>query len=79
MKRAKQMDVLISDINSYLKNNRIKSEANPAFLVVQHSLLQQGLYRGFNYFKDKKLADGHIISVLAGTDDPEKFDYLQLY
>ena len=32
-----------------------------------------------NYFKDKELADGTVISVLAGTSDPEKFDYLQLY
>ena len=79
MRRAKQMDVLVQDVNRYLKNNRIKDEANPAFHIVSHSLLFQGLYRGFNYYKDKTLEDGTTISVLAGTSDPDKYDYLQLY
>lgn len=78
-RRAKQMEILIDDINMYLRRNYIKAESNPAFLIVQHSLLEQGLYRGFNYFKDKKLEDGTIISVLAGSSDPSEFDYIQLY
>jgi len=79
MKRAKQLEYLIDDVNIYLKNNGIKNEANPVFLIVQHNLIQQGLYKGFNYFKRKEFDDGTVLSVLAGTSDPDKFDYLQLY
>lgn len=78
MKRTKQLQAVVDKTNEYLRNNKIKDEGNSAFLVVQWALLDTNTYRGFNMYKDKELADGTIISVLAGTDDPNKFDYLQL-
>ena len=79
MKRTKQLQTVVDRTNEYLKNNHIKDEGDSAFMVVQWALLDTHTYRGFNMYKDKTLADGTVISVLAGTSDPEKFDYLQLY
>ena len=79
MKRSKQLQTVVDKTNEYLRNNKIKDEGDPAFMVVNWALLDTHTYHGFNMYKDKELADGTVISVLAGTSDPEKFDYLQLY
>lgn len=77
MKRTKQLQTVVDETNKYLRNNRIKDEADSAFNMVTWSLLQTKTYHGFNYYKDKTLADGTVISVLAGSD--KDFDYLQIY
>ena len=79
MKRSKQLQTVVDKTNEYLRNNKIKDEGDSAFMVVQWALLETKTYHGFNFFKDKTLEDGTVLSVLAGTSDPEKFDYLQLY
>ncbi len=79
MKRTKQLEVVLKEVNSYLKNNKIKDQGDSVFCVMCHALIQAGVYRGFNMYKDEKFADGTVVSVLAGTSDPEKFDYIQLY
>ena len=79
MKRTKQLQHVVDKVNEYLRNNHIKDEGDPAFMIVGWALLDTHTYQGFNMYKDKTLADGTVISVLAGTADPEKFDYLQLY
>ena len=78
MKRTKQLQTMVDITNKYLKNNGIKDEGNDAFILIQHILLQTKTYHGYNMYKDK-LIGNEIVSVLAGTSDPEKFDYLQLY
>lgn len=75
MRRTKQMQNMIDMVNTYLRRNGIKDEGNDLFLVVTHNLLQQGLYRGFNYYKDKEIG-GDIYPVLAGSD--VNFEYLQI-
>ena len=79
MKRTKQLQAMVDRTNEYLKNNHIKDEGDSAFMVVSQVLLDTHTYKGYNMYKDKTLADGTVFSVLAGTDDPDKFDYLQLY
>lgn len=79
MKRTKQLQTVVDKTNEYLRNNKIKDEGDSAFMVVMWALLETKTYLGFNFFKDKTLEDGTVLSVLAGTSDPEKFDYLQLY
>lgn len=83
MKRSKQLQTVVDKVNEYLRNNHIKDEGNEVFSVVQWALLDTETYRGFNHFKEIEITDldGNTqkLSVCAGTDDPEKFDYLQLY
>lgn len=76
MKRTKQLQTVIDTTNAYLRNNRIKDEADPAFHMVTWSLLQTKTYKGFNYYKDKQIGD-EVIPVLAGSCTD--FDYLQIY
>ena len=83
MRRSKQLQKLVDDVNDYLRKNHIKSQSDPCFLVVSDSLLKQHLYQGYNFYVDFEVTywDGYKTKIprLAGTSDPEKFDYLQLY
>ena len=75
MKRTKQMQNFINQVNDYLRKNRIKNEGNDVFLITTHNLLQQNLYKGFNYYKDKKIGDV-TLPILAGSSTD--FEYLQI-
>lgn len=83
MKRTKQLQTVVDKTNEYLRNNKIKDQGDSAFMVVQWALLETHTYQGFNYYKEIETTswDGikRKMPILACTDDPEKFDYLQLY
>ena len=83
MRRSKQLQAVVDKTNEYLRKNHIKEQGNPAFMVVQWALLDTKTYQGFNYFVEREVTnwDGvkHKLPLLAGTSDPDKFDYLQLY
>lgn len=68
MKRTKQMESLIAEVNDYLRLNHIKETSNPVFLVVTNNLIHQKLYRGFNLYN----SDGRLS---CGRDT----DYIQIY
>lgn len=70
MKRAKQTQTIVDNVNSYLRNNHIKSQGNPVFVVMSHALINANVYQGFNYFT----ADGK----LSGSDN-DKFDHFEFY
>ena len=70
MKRAKQTQIIVDNINSYLRNNHIKSQGDPVFVVMSHALINANVYQGFNYFT----AEGF----LSGGDN-EKFDHLEFH
>ena len=76
MKRTQQLQVMVDNVNHYLRNNRIKDEGDPAFHITMYTLLDTRTYKGFNYFKDKQIGD-KVIPVLAGSSID--YDYLQLY
>lgn len=76
MRRTKQIQNLVDEVNCYLRRNKIKDESDPAFLVTMHSLLEQKIYHGFNYYKDGVVGD-KVMPVLAGS--ATNFEYLQLY
>lgn len=70
MKRAKQTQIIVDNVNNYLRNNHIKSQGDPVFVVTSHALINANVYQGFNYFT----ADGF----LSGGDN-EKFDHLEFH
>ena len=70
MKRAKQTQIIVDNVNSYLRNNHIKTQGDPVFVVMSHALINANVYQGFNYFT----ADGF----LSGGDN-EKFDHLEFH
>lgn len=70
MKRAKQTQAIVDSVNEYLRNNHVKRENDPVFVVVRHALSRANVYQGFNYFT----AEGF----LSGGDN-EKFDHIELH
>ena len=68
MKRTKQMESLIAEVNDYLRLNHIKETSDPAFLVVTRNLIHQKIYHGYNLYN----ADG----CLSGGRNT---DYIQIY
>ena len=37
------------------------------------------MYRGYNFFIDKTHTDGKTYKVLAGSSDPNVYEYIQFY
>ena len=70
MKRAKQTQKIVDFVNEYLRNNHVKREDDPVFVVMNIALIKAGVYHGFNYFTTE--------GFLSGGDN-EKFDHLEFY
>lgn len=70
MRRTKQAQAIVDSVNEYLRNNHVKTESDPVFVVIQHALIHANIYQGFNYFT----TDGY----LSGGDN-EKFDHIELH
>ena len=71
MKRTKQTQIIVDNINHYLRHNHIKSQGDPVFVVMSHALIEAKCYQGFNYFT----ADGKLFS----GENEKKFDHLEFY
>lgn len=69
-KMTKQTVAMVNAVNSYLRNNHIKSEDDFQFHMMGYLLLRADAYHGFNYFT----ADGK----LSGGNN-ENFDHLEYY
>lgn len=70
MKRAKQTQKIVDCVNEYLRNNHVKTESDPVFVVMNIALIEANVYQGYNYFT----TDGR----LSGGEN-EKFDHLRFY
>lgn len=71
MKRTKQTQIIVDNVNHYLRHNHIKSQGDPVFVVMSHALIEAKCYQGFNYFT----ADGKLFS----GENEKKFDHLEFY
>ena len=82
-KRSKELTKLIAEVNANLRNREVKSEQDELFIFWCNYLVANKQYEGFNFFKDAQVynSEGSLqtVSVLAGSPDPAKFDYLQIY
>jgi hypothetical protein len=68
MKRTKQIQLLIDEVNDYLRLNHIKETSNPVFLIVTNNLIHSKIYHGYNMYT----SDG----ILSGGKNT---DYIQIY
>lgn len=68
MKRAKQVEIMVKEVNEYLRRNHISDIYDPVFNMVQNMLLKAKVYQGFNYYT----ADGR----LSGGKNT---DYIKFY
>lgn len=70
MRRTKQAQAIVDSVNEYLRNNHVKSQSDPVFVVMSNALIHANAYQGFNYFT----TDGRLFS-----GENEKFDHLRFY
>lgn len=70
MKRTEQTQKIVDSVNEYLRNNHVKTESNPVFVIMNAALIEANVYQGYNYFT----AEGY----LSGGDN-DKFDHLEFY
>ena len=68
MKRTKQTEKMIEQVNFYLKNNKINNPFNDVAQVFMASLLAADTYKGFNFYNE----NGTLTT-------EEKCDYIQIY
>ena len=68
MKRAKQVDKMVQQVNYYLKKNEIKNQWCDTVQVFMTSLMAADVYKGFNFYKK----DGSLTT-------ENECDYIQIY
>ena len=79
MKRAKQMENLIERANNYLRLNHINTQDDGVFLVITNSLLQDGLYKGFNWYKVDYFEHNGQTYPIYKTCPEEEGEFIQIY
>lgn len=72
-RRGKQLMDMLKSVNTYLRCNNIKDEGDPVFLVVTHSLLQQGVYYGYNLCSVKTIGSMECV-----VPDGKEGQFLQI-
>jgi hypothetical protein len=75
--RTKMVTELVDSVNEYLMKNKIKDESNSLFNWTCRFLLNNKMYEGFNFFKFKENSTTEY--ELAGSYDPNKYDFLRIY
>lgn len=77
--RPKYVNEFLNKANDCLRRWKVKDDHNSdLFWFIHEYLSDKKMYRGYNFFKDKYV-DNKRYSVLAGSADPDKFDYIQFY
>ena len=70
MRRTKQAQAIVDSVNEYLRNNHVKSQGDPVFVIMSHALINANVYQGYNYFTAE--------DYLSGGNN-EKFDHLEFH
>lgn len=87
MKRTKQVQVMVDYVNNMFERNKVISEYDNDFMLMQSLLLTAKCYKGYNWYYYREYTDimGEVtlIPTHTGTSDEEelkKLDaYIQLY
>ena len=78
-KRPQYVQEIVDDINEIFYRKKEKNAHCDLAIWLDHYLLKKGMYRGYNFFIDKTLTDGKTYKMLAGSDDPNEYEYIQFY
>lgn len=80
-KRPQYVTDMVKSVNERLRQAKVKDPYNDTlFMWICDWLMKRGYYQGYNFYIDKYNDYARkVIPVLAGTADPEKYDYLQIY
>ena len=79
-KRTKKMQTLVDEANKYFRDHQVKdNNSSDLFWFVTNKLLANKMYHGYNFHNLKYKEDGTEYYPLAGTADPEKYDFIQIW
>ena len=78
-KRPQYVQEIVDDINEIFYHKKEKNAHCDLAIWLDHYLLKKGMYRGYNLFIDKTHTDGKTDKVLAGSADPNVYEYIQIY
>lgn len=79
-KRPQYITDMVNSVNETLRMAKVKDTSDTLFGWLCAWLLERGYYKGYNFFIDKyNVYADKVIPVHAGSADPEKYDYLQIY
>ena len=78
-KRPQYVQEIVDDINEIFYHKKEKNAYCDLAIWLDHYLLKKGMYRGYNFYIDKTLTDGKTYKMLAGSSDPNKYEYIQFY
>lgn len=76
--RPKYVQELIDRVNARWSTLGEKDEHCELLMFMSSYLCEKNLYRGFNFFK-VEFINGKVCTVLAGSADKAKYDFIQLY
>lgn len=85
VRRTKQVEQMVEEVNLILRKNKVRDEFDERFWLFSHLLLTTNCYKGYNWYYDSLYTDvvgiTSVVPRLCGTSDKdalEKFDaYLQ--
>lgn len=78
-KRPQYVQEIVDDINEIFYRTKEKNAHCDLAIWLDHYLLKKGMYRGYNFYIDKTHTDGTTYKVLAGSSDPNEYEYIQFY
>ncbi len=80
-KRPKYVQDLVDEVNDLFRQQGIKDiSENNLFWFTLNYLSKRKMYRGYNFYINKYDAKkDKYVPILAGTADPSKYDYIQIW
>ena len=78
-KRPQYVQEIVDEINEFFYHKKEKNAHCDLAIWLDHYLLKKGMYRGYNFYIDKTLTDGKTYKMLAGSSDPNEYEYIQFY
>ena len=78
-KRPKYVQEIVDEINEIFYRGKEKDALCDLSCWLSHYLIKKGMYRGYNFYMDKTHTDGKIYKTLAGSADPNVYEYIQFH
>ena len=78
-KRPQYVQEIVDEINEIFYRKKEKNALCDLAIWLDHYLLKKGMYCGYNFFIDETHTDGKTYKVLAGSSDPNVYEYIQFY
>ena len=79
--RPKYVQSMVDEANQRFRQQKMKDkDRNELFWFMLDFLSKRNMYRGYNFYIDRFDENKGIhVPVLAGTSDPSKYDYIQIW